>query len=306
MSEDKSIAETLFSAAFAPSHITGFFKIYPNGSTGAGLNTNAGARTNVSFNPKVKDRLVKISINGKFPATPVSDKVLASFDSFFTNGSLLVSHELDYPPGYGMGMSGAGAFSLALALNQVLSAKLSYDECMDIAVAAEIASGTGLGDVVAQKYHGLMIGLPPYPSREVELIPCEDTYVSCGFFEPLKTESIIRNAKWKNRINEIGEECMHELNREKTVSKFIELSRHFSLETKLASAQVKQVMKDIPTSSMAMLGQTVFLLTSSQEEASKALSHHCKNVHVSQLASSGAKVLEVFSGNSKSGKSKDV
>jgi pantoate kinase len=291
MSEDKLIAKVLSSAAFAPSHITGFFKIYPNGSTGAGLNTNAGATTRILYEPQASKKQLVITINNKATQTPVSDKVVASFDPYFESGALSIEHQLEYPPGYGMGMSGAGAFSLALALNDILAANLTYDECMEIAAAAEIASGTGLGDVIAQKYHGVMIGLPPYPSREVEIIPSEQTFVACGFFEPLKTESIIRSEKWKDRINEVGEECMHELSKERTISKFIALSRHFSLETKLASSQVKRVMKDLPGSTMAMLGQTVFILAETEEEAQEALSHHCKDIHVSQLAKTGARLL---------------
>jgi len=281
------------SSAFAPSHITGFFKIFPDGSTGAGLNTDTGARSDVKLDKDFEGKESQILINESSTATPVSDKVLKAFDSFFTQGKLKISHTLKYPPGFGMGMSGAGAFSLALALNDIFKAQLSYDECMQIAVEAEIASGTGLGDVIAQKFYGIMIGLPPYPSREVEIIPSKKNLVACAFFEPLSTKSIIRDEKWKNRINSVGDECMQELNKDKTAEKFIELSRHFSIETKLASSKVKEVIMDIPGASMAMLGQTIFYLAESEQEAKEVLSHHCEDIHISKLADKGASITNV-------------
>ena len=291
--KNSSSQKILKSSAFAPSHITGFFKIYSNGSTGAGLKTDSGAKKELTYNPEHDGKLCKIQINKKTVETPVSNKVVASFSQFFTKGLLQINHYLDYPHGFGMGMSGAGAFSLALALNEVLQSELSYDECMQIAVEAEINSGTGLGDVIAQKYHGLMIGLPPYPSKKVEIIPTDKNDVACIFFEPLNTKSIIRDEKWKERINQVGEECMQELSKNKTAQMLIELSRHFSIETKLASSKVKEVIQAVPGASMAMLGQTIFYLSGSKEEARDALSFYSEKIHFSKLSTTGAKIINV-------------
>jgi pantoate kinase len=283
--------EVITSQAFAPSHITGFFKIYPNGSTGAGVNTSHGARTLVQHEQHHLEPAYSISINGRIIPAPVSEKILDKYDRYFASGILSIHHKLEYPVGYGMGMSGAGAFSLSLALNDVFKVGLSFEDCMQIAVESEIESGTGLGDVIAQKYHGVMMGLPPYPSRDVEVIPSEKKVVACGFFEPLETAKIIRDAKWKDRINEVGEECMRELTKEKSAEKFIELSRHFTFETGLAGKLVKQALKDIPQTSMAMLGQSIFLLAETEAEAKELLSHHCDHIHLSTIAEHGAKLL---------------
>jgi len=275
--------------AFAPSHITGFFQIFPNGSTGAGLNTALGARTRVECENGGLE--VSITINGERSSAPVSTKVLELFQADFRDASLSIAHEIGYPIGYGMGMSGAGAFSLALALNELTQTKRSYQECMEIAVRAEIESGTGLGDVVAQQFEGVMIGLAPYPSRTVEILPSDKKLVVCAFFEPLETKKIIRNEEWKQRINEVGASCMEALLRERTVSNFIALSRRFTLETGLANETVRRVLEAVPESSMAMLGQSVFALTNDEHDLRKKFSAFTDRIVVSPLADRGAHVV---------------
>ena len=281
--------------AFAPAHITGFFQIFPNGSTGAGLNLADGVITTVhlldrsSCNDSVSGH--SVSINGEPSEAPVSRRVLSQFvDQDFTQ-AILVEHQISFPIGYGMGMSGAGSFSLALALNQVLSRGLSSKECMEIAKSAEISCGTGLGDVVAQQFKGLMIGLPPYPSEQIEEIPCNARGVVCGFFDALDTGTIIRDSEWKERINQIGEHCMRALSADLSFENFVNLSRLFSLETGLASREVTRVLEEVPSSSMAMLGQTVFAVTDDVDSMRDTFLRYTDRVAVSTLSESGAKVV---------------
>lgn len=274
-------------AAFAPGHITGFFQIFPDGSTGAGLNPALGASTEVSFIEASEDQ---IELNGEQSSAAVSLAVIEAFSKYRQSGAIQVVHRIDYPIGYGMGMSGAGAFSLSLALNELVGSSLSYKQCMEIARGCEIRCGTGLGDVVAQQFPGVMIGLPPYPSMDVQLIEGEQKYVACAFFEPLSTESIIRNPDWVERINRIGGECMRLLEKDCTRKNFMELSRKFALETELASQQVQAVMQQVPGSSMAMLGQSVFILCSSVEEGMLAFEPYAEHVIVAEIAISGASV----------------
>ena len=279
------------SRAFAPSHITGFFQIFPNGSTGAGLNTDRGAITSVELLPPSSEPKVSVFINGTLSEAPVSRAVIKYFEEMLPHQDLKIDHEIQYPIGYGTGMSGAGAFSLSLALNDAIGNPFSYDECMEFAVLSEIASGTGLGDVIAQRYHGIMVGLPPFPSRTVKIIPSEKEFVVCGFFAPLDTKTIIRNPGWKEKISRIGGECMIELEKELTVPKLIELCRHFTEQTGLADESVREVMRAIPESSMAMLGQTVFMITDSPADAEKQFLQFTDRVSTARLATTGAKVL---------------
>lgn len=277
-------------SATAPGHITGLFQIFSNGSTGAGLNPELGAHTKVYV--LASNTSDEIFLNGEPSDARVSKTVLDAFAEYREGKSLRVEHQIDYPIGFGMGMSGAGAYSLSLALNQALGAGLDPHQCMLIAKESEIRCGTGLGDVVAQQFPGVMMGLPPYPSTEVAYIEGPESYVACAFFEALSTESIIRSPHWVERINRVGEYCMAELSKNCTRSTFMELSRHFALETELPSEQVKAVMQAVPQCSMAMLGQTVFLLCNSVAEGIGLLEPFSEHIIVSKIAERGAYVHE--------------
>src|SRR3989344_9111736 len=152
----------------APGHVTGFFKIYPNGSTGAGFNIENAMKTEVTAENAAKNSY-KIYINGKLRKDAVtSEKVIQKYlKKTKKKFSIVVRHFTEYPIGYGLGLSGAGAFSLSKALNKALGTKLKEKDVVDIAMRAEIEAGTGLGDVVAEQFNGMIIGLLPFPSKKV-------------------------------------------------------------------------------------------------------------------------------------------
>lgn len=290
---------------YSPSHITAFFQIYSDGSTGAGLNTTDGAVSEVilfDLPHGVAVEADRIFINEDLSEAEVSRRVLAAFRANELSSDALrrkvceIRHRIRCPIGYGLGMSGAGAFSLALALNQALHSPFSYGQCLEFARRAEIESGTGLGDVVGQQFRGVMRGLPPYPSTAVAEIAGAPNYVVCAFFEPIETASIIRDPRWKAEINAIGGECMTEIHREPTYAKFIELARHFTFQTKLGSPRVMEVLQAVPQASMAMLGQTVFLLTSDIREGVEVLGRFTDRLYVSSVSAFGASALDYSHG----------
>ena len=281
----------LTASAFSPSHITGFFRIFPNGSTGAGLNTDQGVKSRVRLITDGKGTL-KIFINGAFNENAkVSVRVVNGYADYIRDSSLEIQHSILSPIGYGLGMSGAGALSLSIALNNVLGQPLDVLKCMEIARISEIQSGTGLGDVVAQQFSGVMMGMPPYPSESVKEIPHSGEKVICGFFAPIETGKIIRDESWKEKINSIGAECMEELSRNFTLEEFVRLSRYFTFETGLASEELNKVLTAMPNSSMAMLGQTVFILSKDVESVVKQLSEFTNRISISDISSSGACLL---------------
>ncbi len=247
---------TISARAFAPAHITGFFVIFKDGSTGAGLNLADGAETTVAVHETPGD--VEVVINGVDTEALVSRRVATAFQGAIAQRRITVATTTAFPVGYGFGMSGAGSFSLSLALNEALGTNKSYTECMQIAADAEIACGTGLGTVMTQQFSGFLIGQEPYPSRAARQVTCSEDTVVCCFLDPIKTSSIISDRSWKERINAIGLECMVEINRTPTVARFRELSRYFTFATGLASERVRQIMEDVQSASMAMLGQTLY------------------------------------------------
>lgn len=269
----------------SPGSITGFFAIFKNGSTGASLNIAEGMKTKVTT--AKKDSFM---INGKKTNLPVSKKVLELFrKKTKCNKKVKIEHKTKFPIGFGLGISGAGALSLALALNKALKTKLKKSEAVKIASQAEIECGTGLGDVTAEQFHGLLIGKKPYPSKKAWIITPKEKYVVLGFFKPIKTKKIIRSKKWKKKINKIGLKCMEEIEKEKTAANFTKLARKFTLETGLATPKIKKVILEIDKASMSMLGETIFIITNKPKNEIKKLKKYCKKIIVAKVAKKGAK-----------------
>lgn len=275
-------------AAQSPGHITGFFRIYKNGSTGAGINVENGMKTKVQTAEKNEYYL-----NGKKTKLIVSEKVAEKFRK--KSGKKFkakIIHSTKYPIGFGLGISGSGALSLAIALNKLSETKYSKREITEIAKMAEIECGTGLGDVIAENYAGLIIGEKPFPSQIAEEIKCTEKFIVFGFFKAIATKKIIRSKEWKKKINAIGAECMNEFEKEKTMQKFIQLSRKFSLETGLATKQIRKVMEKMPKASMSMLGETIFIPALKIEKAKKIekeLKKYCKKTIIAKIALHGAR-----------------
>lgn len=277
--------------AYSPAHITGFFKAYENGSTGAGVNLSEGMITKVLAQGAGKST-VEIKINGKKEHAQTSRIVVQKFlEKTKKSFSIKIEHSTKCPIGYGLGVSGAGALSLSIALDKALGTHLPKNEILETAKQAEIEAKTGLGDVVAEQFHGLMVGLPPFPSKKVHLIPCQKKFVACGFFAPIKTKEVITNRQKTQAINEAGEYCMQKILEKKTLERFVWLSRFFSVESGLATKEVKQVMDRVPNASQAMLGSTVFVITDKPKETVQALKKFCNHTIVSRIAGHGAGLL---------------
>ena len=274
--------------AESPAHITGFFRIYRDGSTGAGINLAHGMKTTVELSAKDS-----FSLNGREKKDLVVSKEAVRLYRKKTGKKFRVRvlHETKFPIGYGLGISGAGALSLALALDRLMKTNLGKKGVLEIAKRAEINCGTGLGDVVAEQYAGFIMGRKPFPSRSAEILQCAEKHVVLVFYGPISTKKIIRSVKWKEKINRAGAYCMREMGGGKSMKKFVELARFFSLETGLATARIKKALEKIPDAGMAMLGETVFIPANRPEKSMKELKKYCKKTFVASIAKRGARVL---------------
>jgi len=286
------MSSILKSKAFAPARITGFFMIFEGGSTGSGVNLADGATTEVTIGDDKGE--FDITVNGADTQAKVSRRVFEAFASDIDGRSVRAKTETTFPVGYGLGMSGAGAFSLSLALNSALGGKRSYQQCAQIATEAEIFCGTGLGTVMNQQFCGFLIGNEPYPSRSARQIICPEDKVVCCFLNPIETGSIIRDPGWKDRINSIGKECMSEINRDPNIPNFTLLARHFALSTGLANDTLRAIMDDVKVACMAMLGQTLFAVVRGEDANTVAeqFRRYSPRVQISGLGDRPALVLE--------------
>jgi len=296
--------------AYCPGHITGFFEIYDQpedilrkGSRGAGVSIEKGIITTVSLKP-AKQTLIKVSINGIESEAPVTRKVVEQVLKLVNEKFVvMVDHEVEIPIGAGIGASGAGAFSTALALNKALNLGLTYDKVAQIAHIAEIVNKTGLGTVLAQSRGGVEIRVKPGAPGigHVDLIPVDpDTVVVCGSLGPIETKKMLSNPEIREKINRIGGRMVDELVKNASIEKLMKLSKRFAAETGLMSEKVKNAVKELEkngfvNASMAMFGETVFCFVE-REKANQVLNILKKYfdkgvILISDINFTGARIL---------------
>ena len=274
--------------AFAPAHISGIFvidikkDITYSGSMGCGMCLEDGAVTKIRTGKKTS-----IKINGKVTQAPTTLSVIR----FLTSQPVLIETELNIPVGAGLGASGAGAFSTALALNEALSLNKSFNELAQAAHIAEVTNMTGLGDVTGQCCGGVDIrkkaGVPPIGI--VDRIPCKSAIISWISFGGISTRSVLSDDSKKREINIAGKTSLKELLKKPTLTNFFIQSCRFAKEIELMSPKVRDAIEAVEAAgglaSQAMLGNTVFAINGND-----ALSDLGK-VHKSRISNSGAHLI---------------
>lgn len=297
--------------AFSPGHITGFFQIYDQpedpllrGSRGAGVSITRGVTTTVHVE-KAAETSVKIKINDvDANSALVSEHVTKAFLSLTKeNYKVLIEHDVKVPIGRGFGTSGAGALSLALALNEVFNLNLSRLETAQMAHTAEIECKTGLGTVIAETFGGFEIrvkaGAPGV--GQVKSLPLNGEYaVACLSLGSIPTREILTNNASRRRINEFGKELVDELVRHPTIRNFMEFSHRFAEHVGLISKRLRAVLEEADRAglpcSMAMLGETAFSIVKRDQvkEIHKVFRKHAsseQSLIITEIDFEGARVL---------------
>ena len=201
-----------------------------------------------------------IFLNGHESEAPVSRLVVEKL----ANSSVRVATELKMPQGSGFGASGAGALSCAYALNAKLDSGLTANQLGKVAHLAEVACGTGLGDVIAQNTGGLVIRLKPGAPGigSVDCIPVPPLEVDYVVRGPLSTEEVLSDLQTMKEVNSSGERALNQLLKKPTLENFMDLSWKFALETNLARDWMVDAVEAVKSygglASMVMLGDAVF------------------------------------------------
>ncbi|MFQ5888381.1 MAG: pantoate kinase, partial [Candidatus Hydrothermarchaeales archaeon] len=206
----------------------------------------------------------------------VADEILKLVIGFF---KVEISQSVDVPIKYGFGASASGALSTGLALNEALDLNLTETEVGQVAHICEIKNMTGLGDVMAEFYGGLVIrkkeGAPGV--GRISKIPCDDSVVAFIIGEELETKNVLKDERKKERINGIGWACLHALLKSPNPSNFLRISKRFSEETGLLNKKMKEAMDELERqgvlSSMVMLGNSLFTTTDDPEKVSEMLDY---------------------------------
>lgn len=260
--------------ASVPGHVTGFFAARREedplaaGSIGCGFTLGLLARTAVSAADATQ-----ITINGQPSDAPVSRYVVDSL----APSPVRVETELEMVLGAGFGASGAGALGCAYALNHLFDLGMTSNQIASVAHRAEVLSGTGLGDVIAQNTGGLVIRIAHgAPGRGVvDRIPVPRTKVYAVVRGPIPTREVLRDSSVMKRVNAAGERAVREILRRPTLGEFMRLSRRFTCEIELASSWAMDAIEAVESAggmaSMIMLGDSVFAVGG--EECREALRH---------------------------------
>lgn len=254
----------MIASAWAPAHITGFFEIHWHddptraGSRGCGFTLTRGVTTEA----KRSNTESQVRLDGRVVEAKTTHSVISSL----TDLGIDVHSSLEIPLGGGMGASGAGALSTALALNELLKLNKTYFELARTAHVAEVLNKTGLGDVTGQTYGGLVLRLEPGAPGicVVDKIPIRDVEVAYVSLGSLSTDGIIVEPDMIQRINKAGRSAIREIVRRPSLEDFMRLSRQFSVETDLISDRALDAIEAVEAAggqaSMAMLGDLVFAI----------------------------------------------
>ena len=274
-------------SVFVPGHITGFFTIenhevkLKNGSCGAGFLLSQGVKTTIDES----DELM-IDINqGDYTVINEVLKILEITPDF------RITQDIQLPIGAGFGTSAASALSLALAINEFLDLGYTADLCGQIAHMVEINLGGGLGDVIAQTGHGLVLRTQPGAPGVGEIKSFEhDVSIAWKTFGEIDTSSIINDSHHKQVISDVGLKYREFFEEKPSLRNFLDFSNRFAHETKLMSGDVKELVDyfnssdNILGSSMAMLGNTAFAFAY-DEDAFKTLD--IEDLHIDKLNNIG-------------------
>ncbi|MCW3994332.1 MAG: pantoate kinase [Candidatus Bathyarchaeota archaeon] len=299
--------------AFAPCHITGFFQILDQpanplyaGSRGAGVSLSQGVETTVRVRKAVKGSL-QVRINGfGSNSVEVSKHVVDAFLSRFKqmeNFEIIVEHHVEVPIRAGFGTSGAGALSLALALNDVFGLDMSKIETAQIAHVTEVECKTGLGTVIAEAFGGVEVRVKPGAPGigEIKHVPVTKDYVmTCQTFNSLSTRKFLTDEKTRKRINEFGGKLVDKLIEEPNVTNFMNFSRQFAEHVGLITEKIRRILNAADNAnficSMPMFGESVFTLIKQEslKELLKIFREHGpdRRIIVCEIDFEGARLLK--------------
>lgn len=160
------------------------------------------------------------------------------------------------PLGAGFGSSGAATLATALAANELFGLGFARDELVEHSRAAEVAAGTGLGDVYIQNTGGLRYDVGN--GRERVETDAAVEYVSYG---GISTEDALGDADLMATVRREGAAVLDSLSDPPTMREVVERSWPFAQTLGLPSERVVDDVARVEeaggVATMAMLGETV-------------------------------------------------
>ncbi|MEK6985651.1 MAG: hypothetical protein AABX89_04640 [Candidatus Thermoplasmatota archaeon] len=253
-------------SAFAPGHVSGLFAVHDEaadplakGSRGVGWSVEKGATAMVT-----RAERTTLTVDGKDANLPVT---MAALEQLAPGVGLDVRLTFGLPVGQGFGMSAAGTLAACLAAASELG--LEPEAALAATHAAEVASGTGLGDAIGS-WNGsgeirVKPGIPPHgwamrvdPPAETRML-----YLVAG--PGIQTPRIIRDAEWKERTRELADPAVERIlavGRPLAWQAMLMESQKFTLQLGLLPAPLQDLAERLPKDVMwgqSMLGTTLWV-----------------------------------------------
>ena len=236
--------------AFAPGSVTGLFAPAPE-EGGASRGASFAIRDGVVVELEPAAERV-VTVDGEpAPFDPV-ERVLSELGV-----DAAVDVMPDVPLGHGFGASGAATLATAIAAKEAFDLGQARPELVDAAHRAEMAAGTGQGDVFIQDRGGLLWTVGDGVRRTVPTEPVE--YATAG---GIATESMLADDAFMEAARRVGSRGLDALESEPTLQALAERSREYVDATDIATPFVERKIDRVEdaggTAGMALFGETVF------------------------------------------------
>ncbi len=257
--------------AFAPASVTAVFAPNEAGTRTRGASVALSDGVTVSVEDAAEPR---VTVDGESASF---DPVVGVLDRLGVAAHVDVRPEV--PIGAGFGSSGAATLATALAANALFDLGQGREELVEQSRAAEVAAGTGLGDVYVQNTGGLRYDLGKGRERVAT-----DAAVEYASYGSLSTEDALDDEALMGTVRREGSAVLDGLPNPPDLETVIERSwpfaRTLELPTRQVVADVARVEDAGGAATMAMLGESVIAVD-------------CENVLPNQtsVSSAGAHLL---------------
>ncbi len=233
--------------AFAPASVTALFAPTGSGSVGASIALADGMVADVA----PADEAV-VRVDGESAGFEPVERALDALDV-----AAAVDLRAEIPIGCGFGASGAATLATALSADGTFDLGRSRAELVEVAHEAEVASGTGLGDVFVQAQGGLVVGDEDGRRRFEPDDPVE--YESYG---GISTAGVLGDDDLMSAVARVGRRLLADLPAEPTLADATARGWTFARELDLATPRVADAVACVEeaggVASMAMVGESVF------------------------------------------------
>lgn len=257
--------------AHAPGSVTGLFA--PASGEGASRGASFAIEDGVTVDVSPASETVVTVDGAPTPFEPVIG-VLSALD---VTATIDVLPEI--PLGNGFGASGAATLATAIAADAEFDLGFDRGALVQAAHRAEMAAGTGQGDVFIQERGGLLWSVDGEIHRTEPDEPVE--YVTAG---GIATSEMLADESYLSAARRSGNAHLDRLDAPPTLRALAERSRAYVEETGIATPFVEREIERVEdaggVASMALFGETVFAV-----DANGALPNSTR------VSTTGARVL---------------